>query len=57
MTNPPERASVVEHYLELQQQPATAVDRFVGAHEEAVASGGGGTHRALPGAHARDPAR
>ena len=41
MTNPPVRASLVDHYLELQQQqPATAVDRFARAHDEAAAPGG-----------------
>ena len=40
MTNPPVRATLVDHYLQLQRQPATAVDRFARAHDEAAAPGG-----------------
>ena len=40
MTNPPARASIVDHHLQLQQPPATAVDRFARAHDEAASPGG-----------------
>ena len=40
MTNPIGSAALVDLHLDLQRQPATAVDEFVRAHDEAAVSGG-----------------